>query len=292
MRKRKCKECNGSGYIIFCKGQLAHAKLCESCYTVCDTCGGDGFFFQKSKSGYTYANQCECTFLKRRIILFNEAKIPAQFAFVTLEDFQISHHTQEEARTNARRLVDSYPIEKRGLVFMGPVGVGKTHLAVGIIKKLTLEKGYSSKFVDFFQFLSDIKEGYSRGKSDVGIIEPYAKTPVLVIDELGKGRNTEWESNIMDQLVSKRYNNSNDLTTIITTNFTTRSESTASYTRTKIKIDPLISTKNKIFEEEILQDTLQEKVGERIFSRLSEICKMIEIAGRDFRALKFGESDL
>jgi DNA replication protein DnaC len=183
-------------------------------------------------------------------------------------------------------------MEKRGLVFMGPVGVGKTHLAAGIAKKITLEKGYSCKFVGFFHLLSDIKEGYSDRKSEKEIIEPFAKAPVLVIDELGKGRNNEWEANILDQIISKRYNNSNELTTIITTNYTTRSESTLRHTRTRMKIDPLISTKKKIFEEELLQETLQERVGDRIFSRLVEMCKMIEMEGKDFRALKYREDDM
>jgi len=172
---------------------------------------------------------------------------------------------------------------------MGPVGVGKTHLAVGIIKKLTLEKGVSCKFVDFFHLLADIKEGYSGGKSDKEIIEPFVKAPVLVVDELGKGRNNEWESNILDQIISSRYNNSNELVTIITTNYTTRRDSTLSVTRTRATKNLLVSTKDKNYEKEVLQETLQERVGERIFSRLVELCRIIEIEGKDFRGLKYSE---
>jgi len=286
-----CKDCNGHRYLISRKGPFAKATKCETCSVACKECGGDGIIFREGKSGYTYADQCSCTMLGRRVMLFNGAMIPAQFASVSLEDFHITHHTQEEARTNSQKFVDSYPVEKRGLIFMGPVGIGKTHLAAGITKKLTLEKGYCCRFIDFFRLLSDIKEGYSERRSEKAIIEPFIKAPVLVIDELGKGRNNEWEANILDQIISKRYNNSNELTTIITTNYTTRNESTLSHTRTKMKIDPLISTKKKIFKEELSLETLQERVGHRIFSRLLEMCKMIEMDGNDFRALKHREDE-
>ena len=289
MGKRVCDNCKGKRYVIFQKGKFARAIICERCHSVCDKCGGDGIIFKKGENNYTYANKCDCTMLKNRSVLFNEAMIPAQFAQVTLEDFQISHHTQEEARTNSQKFVDSYPIQERGLLFMGPVGVGKTHLAVGIIKKLTLEKGFNCKFVDFFHLLADIKEGYSGGKSDKEIIEPFVKAPVLVVDELGKGRNNEWESNILDQIISSRYNNSNELVTIITTNYTTRRDSTLSVTRTRATKNLLVSTKDKNYEKEVLQETLQERVGERIFSRLVELCRIIEIEGKDFRGLKYSE---
>ena len=291
MGKRVCDNCKGNKYLITQEKGFAKARICERCSTVCDKCGGDGIIFKKGETNYTYANKCYCTMLENRVMLFNDALIPSQFALVTLEGFQISHHSQEEARTNSQNFVDSYPIQKRGLLFMGPAGVGKTHLAVGIIKKLTLEKGCRCKFVDFFHLLADLKEGYSGGKSDKEIIEPFVKAPVLVVDELGKGKNSEWEYNILDQIISKRYNNSNELITLITTNYTTRSESTLSYTRTKIKKNPLISTKEKIFEEEVLQETLQNRVGDRIFSRLTEICKMIEMEGKDFRRLKYSEDE-
>ncbi|MFH1625663.1 MAG: ATP-binding protein, partial [Pseudomonadota bacterium] len=285
-------DCKGKGYVVFRRGEFAKARICQKCHTVCHKCGGDGIIYTKGKNGYTYTTKCDCTILEKRIALFNEAHIPAGFASVTLEGFHITHHTQEEARTNSQKFVDSYPIHERGLLFMGPVGVGKTHLAVGIIKKLTLEKGCRCKFIDFFHLLSDIKEAYSRGRSDKEIIEPFVKAPVLVIDELGKGRNTEWEAIILDQIISKRYKTSGELATILTTNYTTTTQSTLSYTRTRMKIHPLISTKEKTMEEELLQETLQERVGERIFSRLLEICTMIEMEGKDFRALKHRDDKL
>ena len=287
-----CKKCKGEGFLLFSKGLFTTAKICNKCYIACDKCGGDGIVYIKNDRGYTFADKCDCKMLERRIMLFNKAMIPAQFSSATLEYFDITHHTQEEARTNSQKFVDSYPFKKRGLMFMGPVGIGKTHLAVGIIKKLTLEKGFPCKFVDFFQILSSIKEGYTEKKSEKEIIEPYVKVPLLVIDELGKGRNNEWEANILDQIISSRYSNTNELTTIITTNFTTRSESTLSRKRTKVNINRLVSTKEKTYEEEVLSETLQDRVGDRIFSRLAEMCMMIEMDGKDFRMRKHNEDEI
>lgn len=281
-----CKDCGGKGYTIIRERRFAKARKCPQCSDVCEKCNGEGMTFRTDEKGYTYACKCDCAMLEKRIILFNNTGVPAHFAHVTLRDFHITHHTQEEARTNSQKFVNSYPAGKRGLLLMGPIGVGKTHLTVAIVKELTLEKGYGCRFIDFSHLLSDIKDGYSQGRSDKQIIGPYVKTPVLVIDELGKGRNNEWEADILDQIISRRYNNSNELTTIITTNYTTRDESTVTSIRTKMKVDPLISTKSRTFEKEILQETLQQRIGERIFSRLTEMCKMIEMEGKDFRVIK------
>ncbi len=243
--------------------------------------------FKKNDRGYSYATLCGCALLQRRVNLFNEAMVPAQFFHATLTGFEITHFSQEEARTNSRKLVDVYPLEKRGLLFMGPPGVGKTHLAAAMIKILTLDKGYFCKFIDFFSLLASLREGYARGKSDSEITTPFINAPVLVIDELGKGRNNEWELNILDQIISKRYNNSHDTTTIITTNYTVRKELTAPFAGAVPRgKKSSVSTDSKEFAEEIFGETLPERVGNRIFSRLLEMCKMIEMDGEDYRVLK------
>ncbi|MGY8765622.1 MAG: ATP-binding protein, partial [Nitrospinaceae bacterium] len=80
------------------------------------------------------------------------------------------------------------------------------------------EEGVDGKFVDFFQLLSDIRHGYSQDKSEMSLIEPYLKSKILVIDELAKGRNNEWEQTILDQFISSRYNAA-DKITLFTTNY-------------------------------------------------------------------------
>ena len=150
---------------------------------------------------------------------------------------------------------------------MGGSGLGKTHLVVSILKQLILEEGVDGKFVDFFQLLSDIRHGYSHDQSEMSLIEPYLKSRVLVIDELAKGRNNEWEQTILDQFISSRYNAA-DKITLFTTNYTDQET---------VPFD--INDRTTSF----CKQSLQEKVGERIFSRLTQMCDFIKMEGDDYR---------
>lgn len=156
---------------------------------------------------------------------------------------------------------------------MGRPGLGKTHLAVSVIKSLILDKGAECKFVDFFQLLSDIRNGYSQDLSEQAIINPYVAAPILLIDELAKGRNTEWELTMLDQIISSRYNAA-DKITLFTTNYSDQAPS---------------STKSGETHKEFgsgntqVEETLQDKVGERIYSRLVEMCRFIKLEGMDYR---------
>jgi DNA replication protein DnaC len=101
----------------------------------------------------------------------------------------------------------------------------------------------------------------------MSLIEPYLKTNVLVIDELAKGRNNEWEQTILDQFISSRYNAADKLT-LFTTNYSDDD---------KMQDDPneLVTSFQK--------KSLEEKVGDRIFSRLSQMCDFVKMEGEDYR---------
>ncbi len=160
----------------------------------------------------------------------------------------------------------------QGLIFMGEPGLGKTHLAVSIIKELILKHGVECKFVDFFELLRDIRHGYGEDISEGKFINPYVGVKVLVVDELAKGRNTDWELTILDHFISTRYND-DDKVTIVTTNF-------------KDKVDNGTvqeDNKNAGLSSAIARYNLEEKIGPRIFSRLMEMCKKVHLQGKDFR---------
>jgi DNA replication protein DnaC len=160
----------------------------------------------------------------------------------------------------------------QGLIFMGEPGLGKTHLAVSIIKELILVHGVECKFVDFFELLREIRHGYGEDISEGEFMDPYMGVKVLVIDELAKGRNTDWELTILDHFISARYND-DDKVTLVTTNF-------------KDKLDNGIGKEDrgsKKFSNASTRYTLEEKIGPRIFSRLMEMCKKVHLQGKDFR---------
>ena len=136
-----------------------------------------------------------------------------------------------------------------------------------------MQHGVESKFVDFFELLRDIRHGYGEDISEKDFIDPYVGVQVLVIDELAKGRNTEWELTILDHFISARYND-DDKVTLVTTNF-------------KDKLDKLVASSNRS-EKQGLSDaykkyTLEEKIGSRIYSRLMEMCKKVNLEGKDYR---------
>ena len=91
----------------------------------------------------------------------------------------------------------------------------------------------------------------------------------LFIDELGKGRRTDFEQTIIDQLAAGRYNTNKPI--IASTNCSTK------------------ETKEKDFSNFERNDfnrfpSLQEAVGERIFSRLKETCRFLALDGIDYRS--------
>lgn len=203
--------------------------------------------------------------VRRNTKLYNLAGIPAKYWQVLQADaFQPKNESLQKVLKYAKDFVKLYPnpsTRKRGFLLMGKSGLGKTHLAIGTIAELTLEYGIRCMFKDFFYLLSELREAYSQGTPENEVILPLIETEVLVIDELGKGKSSEWESNILDQLISKRYNA--EKVTLITTNFISKDYAT--------KED---------------QEILERKVGERIASRLREMCEYIYLEGEDHRKSK------
>ena len=218
--------------------------------------------------------------LKKRLRMLSTSGIPAKYMDATFKSFQTSAKNTERsknyAKTVAMDFVKNYGEQARGLVFTGNPGLGKTHLAVAIVRDLIMEKGEDCKFVDFFQLLSDIRHGYSQDVSELAHILPYLQSKVLVIDELGKGRNTDWEHGILDQVISHRYNTA-DKTTLYTSNYSDLKK--GSNTRASSKI----YTQGENFTERCIHESLESRIGPRIYSRMIETCDILHLEGEDYR---------
>lgn len=259
-----CDDCHWSGFHIVESDTYARAELC-ACSQRCVQCGGSGTVLSEKKNGYSYLSPCPiCGVMRRNVKLYNLAGIPAKYSHVLqvdagLDPRKINKPLQMALKYAKSEFVMKYPT-KKGFLLMGPSGLGKTHLAIGTISELTLYHGVRCMFKDFFYLLSELKEAYSSGTPENEVILPLIETDVLVIDELGKGRSNEWELNILDQLISKRYNASKQ--TLITTNY-------VSY-----------DIARQIGEE---REILEERVGQRIASRLYEMCEFMYLEGKDYR---------
>ena len=264
-----CTLCGGRGYQVAQRGDLSHARVCE-CQGTCRGCGGRGYTMEQ-RGSYEYMVTCRhCSGLHQRVALFNQSLVPALFADKSLMNFDGTDPRRKLAWEASIKFAAAYPQVPSGLLLVGPPGLGKTHLMCGILRELTLEKGVRCLFKDFFILLSEVKEAWATDSFEAEILKPLTEADVLVVDELGKGRNSDWELNLLDEIVCKRYNRKQ--LTLFTTNFPLKRDNTRRQEENQPPAPPL--------------ETLAERVSERVYSRLQEMCTPILMDGEDWRVKK------
>ena len=245
----------------------------------CAICSGTGW--REVAAGKERAVvRCECRVKGRAERLLAAAKLPARYEHCELSTFKYDPENPEDAklgiaRLAAGRFVEEYPVEKTGLLFVGSVGVGKTHLAVGIIQALIRDKGVPCLFCDYRELLKAIQNSYNSSVqvTEMEILRPVFDAEVLVLDELGAVRSTEWVFDTVNYILNSRYNDNK--TTIITTNFPDKPEQEHGDAENPMAFSAA--------ERAARRETLGDRIGERMRSRLHEMCKKVEIEGRDYR---------
>ncbi|NPB07539.1 MAG: ATP-binding protein [Aquificae bacterium] len=220
---------------------------------VCEHCGGIGFV----KAGNGKVKPCECRF--RNLDLNRLLGIPKRFKDVTLENYVPENPSQDRALLIAKRYVFTFnPEEGKGLTFVGSPGVGKTHLAVGILKAIYEKTRVRGLFFDTKDLIYRIKASIEEGK-DRKIIKLVLNYPLLVLDDLGSERLNDWQRELISYIISQRYNNMKS--TIITTNYSLeRGESLSG-----VGYD------------------LSSRLGENVVSKIYEMNEIVIITGRDRR---------
>jgi DNA replication protein DnaC len=195
--------------------------------------------------------------------LLKKARIPARY-------FPGATRSLPNALFQANRFVEEYPVETTGLMLLGPIGVGKTHLAVGILRELVVQKNASCLFYDYRELLKEIQNSYNPSvqTTELEILGPVFETEVLVLDELGAVKPTEWVWDTVSHILNTRYNDKR--TTIITSNFADLPPGGASEGRS-------------LAARAARDETLGDRIGERMRSRLHEMCRKVEMDGSDFR---------
>jgi DNA replication protein DnaC len=228
------------------------------------------------------AVRCDCYFAERSARLLKAAQIPARYANCTLSNFDIINRSLSTAVSDIQHFVNYYPIENMGLLLVGPVGVGKTHLAVAAIQYLIREKGIACLFCDYRELLKQIQNSYNPSvqTTELEILRPVFDAEVLLLDELGAIRPSEWVWDTVSHIINYRYNEKK--TTIITTNFPdapSRKEEAA------IEKPEPSSRQRREAELVMREETLGDRITDRMYSRLHEMCRVIQMQGNDFRRL-------
>ncbi|MGB8930792.1 MAG: ATP-binding protein [Anaeromyxobacteraceae bacterium] len=277
-----CPTCRGTGYLVEqVLGSAARARRC-TCQSECPRCHESGFVLIASGAS-SVAQPCSCRHLDERISLFNKVGIPAAVANASFESFGAWSPQAVQAKTVTEDFARKFRRDQptKGFLLYGRPGAGKTHLLVATLRYLALEKGIGGRYVEFMLLLSDIKAGFDGGRSHMEILRPLLAVPVLAIDELGKERGTEWERSMLDELISRRFNSG--LATLFATNYFLEPrvvpEQPGAYR----------NTRSPDFQREAEAMTLAQRMGDRIFSRLNEMCTFVKLdPGMDLRKDRAG----
>jgi DNA replication protein DnaC len=269
-----CRECGGAGYVVQqVLGQTARARRC-TCQSACPRCGESGYVLV-SNGPSAVAQVCACRHLDERLTLFNRIGIPAAVALASFETFRSWSPDHSAAKAVAEDFARKFRPDQafKGFLLYGRPGAGKTHLLCAALRYLALEKGVASRYVEFMLLLSDIRAGFDSNRGHMEILRPLIQVPVLAIDELGKERGTDWERSMLDELISRRYNSG--LTTLFATNyFRSQDEMPASMFDGPGKV---VKTRSADFQREAEAQTLRQRVGDRVNSRLNEMCTPVKL---------------
>jgi DNA replication protein DnaC len=227
-----------------------------------------------SATGVWVSRPCECQETEREERRLAAAHIPERYRQYTLDgfetDFRGADRSLGRAALTARRFVDEYPGDTggKGLLFIGSIGVGKTHLAVGVLRRLVQERGAKGLFCDYRELLKNIQNSYNPqvNTTELELLKPIFAAEVLVLDDLGAQKPNEWVWDTVALILNTRYNDKQ--TTIITTNYTDL---------------PAAGGNLSSAERAAREQTLGDRIGDRMRSRLAEMCVRIEMTGEDFR---------
>ena len=191
----------------------------------------------------------------------DEARIPPRYSRCELSNFVVYPNEKlQNALGQARKFAAAFPATQKGLCLIGPPGIGKTHIAASVLRQVILEKRARGLFYDVRDLLRIIRSTYNPivRTAEMDILRPVMEADILVLDDLGAEKPSEWVEETMNLIVNTRYNEKRP--TIFTTNY----------------ID---------IPDETDLDSLKVRVGFRMHSRLHEMCDFLEYDGGDYRML-------
>jgi DNA replication protein DnaC len=236
-----------------------------------------------------WAVACDCTTGDRTERALQRARVPERYRHCDFENYETDNEIENVTReqlanwnrslTQAKVLVQRFATDfpagsEHGLLLMGPCGVGKTHLVVSAMKSIVL-RGHSGLFYDYRELLKAIQDSYNpeNQATEMSVLEPVLKTEILVLDDVGSSKPSLWALETVGHILNTRYNEKR--VTLLTTNFLDSDAAAANPTSPAPRVAGMRSP--------TIEDSLTERVGKRIRSRLYEMCRTVEIYAPDYR---------
>jgi len=210
--------------------------------------------------GISRVTRCDCVRASASARLLGDARIPRRYQHCDFANYTAYNEQLTKALEFATRLAESFPVTDKGLFFQGPPGVGKTHLAVAVLRQVIATRGARGLFYDTRDLLKVIRSTYDpvNRTAEMDVLRPVIECDLLVLDDLGAEKTSEWVEETLNLIVNSRY--SERRTTVFTSNYDDNPDNT----------DP---------------DSLLFRIGFRMRSRLHEMCEFLYLDGGDYREL-------
>ncbi len=247
----------------------------------CTVCGGSGWK-EVTREGVSAVARCECVRPPAAEDLMHQSGIPPRFEHTGFDNFSagrrqdnpVEHDHLISAIANAKRFAADYlPNNEQGysgLILQGPTGVGKTHLAVAVLREL-MQRGFEGFFFDYQSLLKQLRSAYDvAGGDEHRVVSGRVyDADVVLLDDLGAERYSEWVEDTVTALINHRYNSRKAI--IATTNLPIP------------QLGDSWTEKDAITGRHSIKDTLTDRIGARAVSRLFGMCRIIRISTRDYR---------
>jgi DNA replication protein DnaC len=288
MARTDCPICEGSGWKVVERtaagAQALAAAAAEGGRSVSADDRGNA-----EQSKMVWAVPCDCTAEDRSERGFARSRIPERYRHCDFDNFETDTDTERASREQletwnrslvhaklmVRRFAEEFASEvEQGLLLMGSCGVGKTHLAVAALKEV-VRRGHGAVFYDYREMLKQIQESYNAvaQSTEMSVLEPVLKSELLVLDDVGSSKPSPWALETVGHVLNTRYNEKR--ATILTTNFFDADAAGGGAAPARMAGG----------RAPVAEDTLSERVGTRIRSRLYEMCRTVEIYAPDYRKI-------